>query len=182
MIDFSKIKRIPLTQRYNKVTLKDIIPLNNNIPILKNKKQVIVMIGAHTIKVGVSLLLIDLIKRGIITHIAMNGASPIHDFEIAHQGATSEDVAKNIEDGTFGMADETGWFVNEAIKEGAKDGIGAGRAIGRKIVETDLRYVDYSILGNAYKLNVPATVHIAIGCDIIHVHPNCDGSSLGKAS
>ncbi len=198
MVDFSKIKLIPLSQRYNKVTLKDIIPLDNNLKILankdlyeladkvveayKNKKQIIVTIGAHTIKVGLSLILIDLMKRGIIKHIGMNGATTVHDFEIAHQGATSEDVAVNIEDGTFGMADETGYFLNKAMKEGADTNIGCGKAIGKKIVENNLRYVDYSILAAAYKYNVPATVHIAIGTDIIHQHPICDGAVLGKTS
>lgn len=198
MLDFSKLKRIPLSQRYNKVTLKDIIPLDNNIkPIVskelneladsvvkayKNNKQIILMIGAHVIKVGLSLFLIDMMKRGIIKHIAMNGATPIHDFEIAHQGATSEDVAKNIEDGSFGMAEETGWFINTAIKEGAENNIGCGNAIGKKIIETELRHLNYSILATAYKLNIPTTVHIAIGCDIVHMHPSCDGSALGKTS
>jgi len=124
MLDFSKLKRMPLSQRYNKVNLKDIINPEQDIGVLDNKeltelaervvsahranKQIIIMIGAHVIKVGMSLFLIDLMKRGVIKHIAMNGATPIHDFEIAHQGATSEDVAKNIEDGSFGMAHETG--------------------------------------------------------------------------
>ena len=198
MVDFSKIKTIPLSQRYNKVTLNDIIPLENDIPVLENKdlrelagrvvdaykakKQIIVTIGAHTIKVGLSLILIDLMKKGIIKHLAMNGATTVHDFEISYQGATSEDVAKNIEDGTFGMADETGYFLNKAMKEGADANIGCGKAIGKKIVESDLRFVDYSILAAAYKHNVPATVHIAIGTDIIHQHPSCSGVAIGKTS
>ena len=198
MLDFSKLKRMPLSQRYNKVNLKDIINPEQDIGVLDNKeltelaervvsahranKQIIIMIGAHVIKVGMSLFLIDLMKRGVIKHIAMNGATPIHDFEIAHQGATSEDVAKNIEDGSFGMAHETGYFLNTAIKEGARDNIGCGRAIGRKIANVDLRFADYSILATAFKLNIPATVHISVGTDIIHMHPECDGSTIGKTS
>lgn len=198
MLDFSKLKTTPLSQRHNKVTLKDIIPLDNNMPILdnkdlkeladaivkayKNNKYVIVMIGAHVVKVGLSLILIELMKKGIIKHIAMNGAVPIHDFEIAYQGATSEDVAKNIEDGSFGMADETGRFLNSAIIEGAKSNLGCGKSIGKSIAEKNFKYKDYSILATAYKLNIPATVHTSIGADIIHMHPNCDGSAIGKTS
>ena len=198
MLDFNKIKTIPIRQRKNKVKLKDLIKPDNSKIFLnsgefgelveriadsyKNKKQIILMMGAHVIKVGMSLLVIDLMKKRIITHVAMNGAGPIHDFELALIGETSEYVEKTIEDGTFGMIEETGSILNEAIKEGAKNNYGMGYAVGKKINDLNLPNKGYSILYNAYKLNIPVTVHAAIGTDIIHQHPNCDGAAVGKTS
>ena len=198
MLDFRKIKTISIKQRKNKVQLSDLIkPENSKIRIKskdfdelvdrivtahKNKKQIIFMIGAHIIKVGMSLLIIDLMKKGVIKHIAMNGAGPIHDFELALIGETSEYVEQTIEDGTFGMIEETGKILNEAIKEGAKNNYGMGFVIGKKINDLNLSNKEYSILYNAYKLNIPVTVHVAIGTDIIHQHPSCDGASIGKTS
>jgi len=198
MLDFSKIKTIPIKERKNKVKLSDLIePENSEIKInskeldelaerivlaYKNKKQVILMMGAHVIKVGMSLLIIDLIKKNVIKHIAMNGAGPIHDFELALAGETSEYVEKTIENGTFGMAEETGRILNEAIKEGAKNNYGMGYVMGKKISDLNLPNKEYSILYNAYKLKVPVTVHVAIGTDIIHQHPSCDGASVGKTT
>jgi len=118
----------------------------------------------------------------IIKHIAMNGAGPIHDFEIAYQGATSEYVEKNIENGTFGMAEETGRYMNEAIIEGSRLNMGLGEAIGKKILDMDLKYKQYSIVATAYSLGVPLTVHSAIGTEIIHQHPSCDGAAIGKTT
>jgi len=198
MLDFNKIKTIPIRQRKNKVKLKDLIKPDNSKIFLnsgefgelveriadsyKNKKQIILMMGAHVIKVGMSLLVIDLMKKRIITHVAMNGAGPIHDFELALIGETSEYVEQTIEDGTFGMIEETGSILNEAIKEGAKNNYGMGYAVGKKINDLNLPNKGYSILYNAYKLNIPVTVHAAIGTDIIHQHPNCDGAAVGKTS
>lgn len=198
MLDFSKIKTIPIRQRKNKVKLSDLIkPEESKVAInskdfneltkrvinaCKNKKQIIFMIGAHVIKVGMSMLIIDLMKKGVIKHIAMNGACPIHDFELALIGETSEYVEDTIEDGTFGMIEETGNMLNEAIKEGAKNNHGMGYSIGKKINELGLPNRECSILYNAYKLNIPATVHVAIGTDIIHQHPSCDGAAVGKTS
>lgn len=198
MLDFSKIKTISIKERKNKVKLSDLIkPKDSKILInsedfneltkkiinaYKNKKQVILMMGAHVIKAGMSLLVIDLMKKGIIKHIAMNGAGPIHDFELALIGETSEHVEETIEDGTFGMAEETGRILNEAIKEGAKNGYGMGYSIGEKIAGLNLPNKEYSILYNACKLGIPATVHVAIGTDIIHEHPSCDGAAIGKTS
>ena len=198
MLDFSKIKTIPIRQRKNKVKLSDLvrpenskvlmdsIELNELCDITANaavrNKQVILMMGAHVIKTGMSLLIIDLMKNGIIKHIAMNGAGPIHDFELALIGETSEYVEDTIEDGTFGMIEETGKILNEAIKDGAKNNLGMGYSIGKKINELNLPNKEYSILYNAYKLNIPATVHVAIGTDIIHQHPSCDGAAIGKTS
>jgi len=198
MLDFSKIKTIPIRQRKNKVKLSDLIrPENSEIMINskdfdeliekiinahKNKKQIILMMGAHVIKAGMSLLIIDLMKKGIVNHIAMNGAGPIHDFELALIGETSEYVERTIEDGTFGMIEETGSILNAAINEGAKSNHGMGYSIGKKIDELNLPNKECSILWNAYKLNVPVTVHSAIGTDIIHQHPSCDGAAIGKTS
>ncbi|MBI4452495.1 hypothetical protein HY637_03635 [Candidatus Woesearchaeota archaeon] len=198
MLDFNKIKTIPIKQRKNKVKLKDLVKTENSKIIFDSielnelcdittnavvrNKQVIFMMGAHVIKVGMSLLIIDLMKKGIINHIAVNGAGPIHDFELALIGETSEYVEKTIEDGTFGMIEETGKILNEAIKEGANNNHGMGYAIGKKINDLSLPNKEYSILYNAYKLGIPVTVHVAIGTDIIHQHPSCDGAAIGKTS
>src|SRR3989338_5253062 len=156
--------------------------VNKIINSYKNNKQIILMIGAHVMKVGMSLLIIDLMKKGIIKHIAMNGAGPIHDFELALIGETSEYVENTIEDGTFGMIEETGKILNEAIKEGAENDFGYGYSIGKKISDLNLKNKECSVLYNAYKLNIPVTVHVAIGTDIIHQHPSCDGAAIGKTS
>jgi len=198
MLNFNKIKTISIKQRKNKVKLSDLVkPENSKIMInsndfnelinkiitsYKNNKQIILMIGAHVIKTGMSLLIIDLMKKGVIKHIAMNGAGPIHDFELALIGETSEYVEQTIEDGTFGMIEETGRILNEAISEGAKNSYGLGYSIGKKISDLNLSYMEYSILYHAYKLNIPVTVHVAIGTDIIHQHPSCDGAAIGKTS
>lgn len=198
MLDFNKIKTISIKQRKNKVKLSDLIKPEDSKVLLdskdfselvdriisayKNNKQMILMMGAHVIKVGMSLLIIHLMKKGIIKHIAMNGAGPIHDFELALIGETSEYVEQTIEDGTFGMIEETARILNEAIKEGTKNNQGMGYSIGKKINDLNLPNKDYSILYNAYKLNVPATVHVAIGTDVIHQHPSCDGAAIGKTT
>jgi deoxyhypusine synthase len=138
------------------------------------------MMGGHVVKSGLSLLIIDLMKRGVITHVAGNGSVSIHDFEMALIGETSEYVPRSIEDGSFGMAEETGRFMNEAINRYAEEGM--GYAIGRWIVEHNLPYQEYSILANAYRLGIPVTIHVAIGTDIIHQHPACDGARTGLAT
>ncbi len=198
MIDFSKIKTCSIKNRKNKVTLKDFIRPDSNIEIpdckelriladkiieaRKNKRQVIVMMGGHVLKTGCTPLIIDLMKKGVITHIASNGSLPIHDFEIALIGETSEDVSVNIEDGSFGMAEETGRVINETIKKGAEKDLGFGEAMGKMIDEKNLPFREESLFYHAYKLEIPATVHTAIGAEIIYQHPACDGGSLGKAS
>jgi hypothetical protein len=139
------------------------------------------MYGAHVIRAGNAKLMIEMMKKGLITHFATNGAGSIHDFEFALRGETCESVAKYISEGQFGLWKESG-MVNDAIAEGVKLGMGAGEAIGRYIWENNFKYRDSSLLANAYKNHVPATVHIGIGNDIIHEHPNCDGAVLGQAS
>ena len=142
------------------------------------------MLGAHVVKCGLSLLVIELMKRGFLTHVAGNGAVAIHDFELAMIGETSEDVATGIEDGTFGMADETGRLLNEAIKAGARDGLGLGEAVGRFIAADGARFPhrQASILYHAHRLGLPATIHVTIGADIIHQHPSVDFAAIGAAS
>lgn len=149
----------------------------------KKKKPVILMMGAHVIKCGLSPIIIDLIDRGIITAIALNGAGIIHDFELAFMGKTSEDVDKAILDGSFGMAEETSRFINDATKSAARANIGIGKALG-KAIEKDarLKFKDLSIVYSAYKKNIPVTVHIAIGTDIVHQHMSCSGAAIGQAS
>ena len=145
------------------------------------KKPVIFGIGGHVIKCGLSPLIIDLMEREIITAVAMNGATSIHDFEIALAGATSEDVASSLKDGSFGMAKETS-AMNDAINEGAGTGMGMGEILGKKLIEMKAPFNDSSVLANCATLEIPATVHVSIGADIIHQHPNADGGSLGRAS
>jgi hypothetical protein len=145
-------------------------------------KPVIAMIGGHVIKCGLSPVVISMMEQGILTAIAMNGAASIHDFEIAIIGETSEDVETNIATGKFGMWEETGRLMNQAVKAGRDLSLGMGAALGRKLVELDAPHLDMSILAAAFRLNIPATVHVAIGTDIIHQHPEADGAALGETS
>ena len=147
-------------------------------------RQIIFSMGAHVIKCGLSPYLIALMKEGYITHIAGNGACSIHDFELAYLGGTSEHVPTAIEDGSFGMWEQTGGWMNEAIKQGAADGLGYGEALGRYIDEHPDRfpYREDCVLWQAYRLDIPATYHIALGTDIIHQHPTVDFEAIGKTS
>ena len=140
--------------------------------------------GAHVIKCGLSRCLIELMKQGIITHIAGNGACSIHDFELAYLGGTSEHVPTAIEDGSFGMWEETGRWMNEAIIAGAKDGLGYGEALGQYVeIHSDrFPYREDCVFYNAYRLGIPATYHIALGTDIIHQHPTADFAAIGATS
>ena len=147
----------------------------------KTDRQVILMMGAHVLKAGLSRQIIDLMERRGITHIGMNGAGPVHDFETALVGATTESVARYIRTGEFGLWRETG-LVNEAAKQGLRDGLGLGEAIGRMIEDDRLPFRDVSVLAAGYRLRIPVTVHVGIGYDIIHEHPNCDGGALGETS
>ncbi len=148
----------------------------------KSGNTVITGMGAHVIKVGLSPVVIDLMKRGIITAVALNGAGIIHDFEMAMAGCTSEDVAQSLGSGQFGMAKETGEFLNEAIRGALNKEMGLGRAVGRMILEKNLPFSDISILAAGYRLEIPVTVHIAFGTDIIHLHPSFDPAKTGEAT
>jgi phosphoheptose isomerase len=199
MIDFSRIRTYPISQRKNLVTLKDLVNPETPAPFFESSdlreladkivdarkigRPVIWMMGAHVIKSGLSLVIIDLMRRGIITHVASNGAATIHDFEIALIGETSEDVATSIEDGTFGMAEETGLLMNLAVQQGVNDGLGYGASLGRMIAENNcFKFKEYSVLYQCHKLGIPYTVHVALGTDIIHQHPKCSFAVLGEAS
>ncbi len=198
-VDLSRIHTYPLVRRENRVALEDLIfpdtpyePFENPelveiaervITARRNGRPVIMMFGGHVIKRGLAPIVIDLMKRGVLTHLASNGAATIHDFEIGFQGHTSEDVAKALEDGSFGMAEETGAFMNAAIRRGANEGMGIGEALGRMIAENDrFEYRDSSVVYNAYRLGIPYTVHVAIGTDIIHQHPGADFAAIGWAT
>jgi hypothetical protein len=141
----------------------------------------LMMCGGHVIRSGCGPKIIDMMRAGYVTHYATNGAGSIHDFELSLIGATCESVAKYISEGQFGLWNESGQ-INDILKQGVKDGLGAGEAIGRFIWEQALPYRERSILGMGYHLGVPCTVHIGVGNDIIHEHPNCDGAVLGEAS
>jgi hypothetical protein len=142
------------------------------------RRQIVWGLGGHVIKVGLAPLLDDLMGKGLVTAIAMNGAAAIHDFEIALMGKTSEDVGPGVLDGTFGMAEETGAFFAKAAEEGRR--IGLGEALKRGVAH--LPYRRYSLLAAARRQGVPVTVHVAIGTDIVHMHPKCDGAAVGEAT
>jgi hypothetical protein len=145
-------------------------------------REVGVSLGAHVLKVGLSPLLIDLMRRGLVTHVATNGASAIHDWETAYQGATSEDVAQNLPDGSFGFWRETMTGLNGATKRAGERNEGLGEAIGRQILDDELPYRHLSVFAEAARLRIPATIHVAFGCDITHMDPELDGAALGAAT
>ena len=210
-INVSDLKTYPLKKRHSKVRLSDLaVPWKRGgsfstfyarlpdilavktlravtqaiVKAHRRHRPVIVGIGAHVIKVGLSPIITDLMERGIVTTVAMNGAGIIHDFELALMGHTSEEVDAEIDDGRFGMAEETGRILNDAIARGAKDGHGLGEAIGRYINQTADQFPNraVSILSTGARLGIPVTVHVAVGTDIIHMHPSADGAAIGATS
>jgi len=148
----------------------------------RSGKMVILAMGAHGIKVGLNPVILDLIERGVIQALAMNGACIIHDAELAMAGHTSEDVSAQLEEGRFGMAEETGQLLNDAIRDGAQKGIGLGRAVGAMLAGGSFPFRRHSLLARAYEQDIPVTVHVALGTDIIHGHPRADGAAIGKTS
>ncbi len=147
-----------------------------------NGNNIIWGMGGHVIKTGLSPILIDLMDRGLISALAMNGSCLIHDFEIALIGSTSEDVEAQLQTGAFGMAEETGRGINQAIHEGVADGLGIGESMGRYLAGLNPRYGKYSLLLQAYLRNLPVTVHVTIGADIIHNHPSVSPAAIGEGS
>ena len=145
-------------------------------------KPLIWGLGAHVVKVGLNPVILDLMREGWISSLALNGAGIIHDFELAFAGRTSEDVAASIKTGRFGMARETGDLLNAAISAGAAEGLGLGECVGRMIARSRFPHRRLSLLGEAWRLGRPASVHVAIGTDIIHMHPAADGAAIGAAS
>ena len=208
-IDLSKVRTAPLCKRPSKVnksdfakTLKKPVSFNaffDSMPEIlagkkirnlvksilsarKKGKPVICAFGAHVLKCGLAPLLIDLAEKGLITAFASNGASTVHDFELAYAGFTSEDVAARLKDGSFGMAKETGEFLNGVAKKASKEELGLGFTVGREIEKNKLPNRKLSIYASAYRLDVPITTHVAIGTDIIYQHSQCDGAAWGDAS
>ena len=147
------------------------------------RRGVVVMVGGHVVKTGLAPVLIDLMRRNVITHLAMNGSAAIHDYEVARWGGTSEDVAAGLRDGTFGMAEETGREMNEAFIRGARERWGMGEALARALADgTSLAYPELSLLLNGHQLGVSMSVHAALGAEIIHQHPAADGAAIGDTS
>jgi deoxyhypusine synthase len=209
MINLKKVKRYSIKTRFSKVNkgdfalkpakgksfaaffdslpnilkAKDLRAVTSDIvSARKRNKGVIFMAGAHVIKCGLNPVLIELLEKKIITCICLNGAGIIHDFEIAYQGKTSEDVAANLKDGKFGMGKETADFLNSAVKEGVKTGFGLGYAVANKMATAALAHKNLSLIYNAYKHKVPVCVFVGIGTDIIHQHPSFDAASTGVGS
>jgi hypothetical protein len=173
---------LPLDAPAPNFTHPQLIEVARRICAAKEKGAArILMMGAHVIKKGVSRYIIDLLERGFLTHLAMNGAGAIHDYELARAGATTESVARYIRSGEFGLWRETG-ELNEVIREAAALSLGLGENVGRRIESNGFPHKDVSIFATAYRVSIPATVHVGIGYDIIHEHPNCDGGALGAAS
>ena len=197
LFDRSKLLIKPLSERAHDMQLDYVLGLDDAAPEYSHPQLAdvarrmidakrrgaarILMMGAHVIKQGMSRYVIDLVERGFISHIAMNGAGAIHDYELARIGATTESVARYIQTGEFGLWKETG-DLNEVIKEAAELSLGLGENLGRHIDGGGFPHKDVSIFAAAYRRAVPATVHAGVGYDIIHEHPNCDGAALGAAS
>lgn len=152
------------------------------VSAIRKKKPVLIMMGAHVIKVGLSPIITDLMKMGAIQGIALNGAGVIHDLELSYFSKTSEDVASSLKNGQFGMVQETALILNQTIRECQDEELGFGEAIGKRIAHDIPPHFRLSILGKAYQLKIPVTVHVALGTDIIHQHPSADGAAIGEMS
>lgn len=209
-VDLSRIKTVPLPERRNKVALdrfarppkkgKTFAEFMESLPRIlagedfravveaiakarRNQHPVILAMGAHVIKCGLNPVLIDLMRRGIITTLALNGAGAIHDFELALIGETSEDVAAGLKEGTFGMVRETGELMNQAINRSIKQPEpGLGAVLGEQLIALNAPHLDYSLLVAGRRFNIPVTVHVAMGADIIHMHPSANGAAIGQAT
>ncbi|HVF90749.1 MAG TPA: hypothetical protein VNH22_11830 [Blastocatellia bacterium] len=208
-LDFDGITTYPLASRQSKVTADDLArPVGKDASLKEfldglpdilaardlkelarlvreaksRERAIVVGLGGHVIKTGLSPVLIDLMKRGFVTAFVMNGSAMIHDFEISLVGATSEDVDATLGAGGFGMAEETGRLINEAINSGARDRRGMGESLGRHLHEMRPPHADKSLLYSAYDARVPVTVHVAVGTDIVHIHPGADGASIGQTT
>jgi hypothetical protein len=200
IFDRSRLKIQPLASRHHDLTLDRWLTLDDPSPSFDHpdlaavadrirksstsKTARILMMGAHVLRAGVNRHLIDLLERGFITHIAVNGAAAIHDYELARIGATTESVERYIQTGEFGLWRETG-ELNDWIAEAARENLGLGENIGRRIQESresDFPHRDLSVFAAAWRLSIPVTVHVGIGYDILHEHPNCDGAATGAAS
>lgn len=195
--DRKALKIKSLSERLHDLDISSILQIDDNkyvsssdkfsiiakriIQAKQNSSSIIIMIGGHVVRSGVQKYLIDLMERGYISCIAMNGSVMIHDFEFSLIGATTESVERYIKEGQFGLWNETGQ-INDIINQGYKDGLGMGEVVGKAIFEGNFPYKNISLLAAAYRLNIPFTVHVGIGYDIIHEHPNCDGAATGATS
>ena len=207
--DLAKLRTVPVLRRENKVSadefakapgkdrsfhaflesLPDILVARDFRRVVdaiadasRKKRAVVAMLGGHIVKTGLAPLLITLMERGVITHLAMNGSGAIHDYEVARFGGTSEDVAAGLRDGTFGMADETGREMNEAFVSGSQRKLGMGESLALALAEATLVHPELSVILNAHRLGIPVTVHAAIGAEIIHQHPAASGAAIGDTS
>ncbi len=211
--DLGAVRTVPVARRPNKVraedfarpagddrsfgaflaALPDILVARDFLAVVdaivraaRDGRAVVMMLGGHVVKTGLAPVLVDLMRRGVVTHLAMNGSAAIHDYEIARFGATSEDVAAGLRDGTFGMAEETGRGLNEAFIAGVERGWGMGESVARALeahaAREPLAHPELSILLGAWRLGVPATVHAALGAEIIHQHPAASGAAIGDTS
>lgn len=205
-IDLSSLKTHPIAERVSKVRREQLAPpptplegFLERLPALlaaddlrtvvdsiaaakRSGRPVLVSMGAHVIKCGLAPVLIDLARRGVVTGFATNGATLVHDTELALFGHTSEDVAQGLREGTFGMAEETQAFVNGAISSGVAQGQGLGEAVGRALLQAGAPYAEESLLAQAAALEMPVTVHVALGTDVLHMHPSADGAAIGEGS
>jgi hypothetical protein len=208
--DFSRLRTVPIARRPNKVmagefahppgtdrSFKAFLSALPDILVAKDFRRVVsavanaarggrgvvLMLGGHVVKTGLSPVIIELMRRQVVTHLAMNGSAAIHDYEVCRFGATSEDVAAGLKDGTFGMADETGRGLNEAFIDGQREQMGMGEAVAAALSrEPVLAHPELSVLLQARQLGVTATVHAALGAEIIHQHPTADGAAIGDTS
>jgi len=156
--------------------------VNGFVEAHRKDKMAILAMGAHPVKVGLSPVIIQLLEKGVIKAVAMNGAGIIHDLEIAMAGQTSEDVERELEKGSFGMAEESSRVINTAIAEGVRQEWGIGKSLGTKIVQENYPFTNMSILATAERLGIPVTVHVAIGTDINHMHPTAQGAAIGEGT
>ena len=207
--DLSAIRTIPIARRPNKVraeefasppgsdrsfgaflrALPDVLVARDFLAVVdaiatahRRERGVIVMLGGHVVKTGLAPVLVNLMERGVITHLAMNGSAAIHDYEIARFGGTSEVVAAGLRDGTFGMAEETGRELNDAFVAGMRNEMGMGEAVAVAMSRRELVHPELSVIFNAHRLRVPVTVHAALGAEIIHQHPAANGAAIGDTS
>jgi hypothetical protein len=212
-IDLARVRTVPISERPNKVraeefssppagdrsfaaflrALPDVLVARDFLRVAdaiadaaRRKRGIVVMLGGHVVKTGLSPVLIDLMRRGAITHLAMNGSAAIHDYEMARFGGTSEDVAAGLRDGSFGMAEETGREMNEAFIRGSRESLGMGEAIALALADAQkanrLAHPELSIVFAAGTLGIPVTVHAALGAEIIHQHPAASGAAIGDTS
>lgn len=212
-VELARVTTVPVAERPNKVraeefaappgdtpggrsfgaflaSLPDILVARDLLAVIdavvdarRRSRGVVLMLGGHVVKTGLARVLGDLVRRGVFTHVAMNGSAAIHDYEVARFGGTSEDVAAGLRDGSFGMAEETGRGLNEAFSAGMARGWGMGEAVARALAALEpLRHPELSLTYQCWRHGVPATIHAALGCEIIHQHPAANGAAIGDTS